>query len=402
MGGCTSKPSHTSATQVSLADVSLNTESDLKKKPVRRGSTAAEYRHAIAATIGTTANGGLQDGKGSPTKDVECSTRSTAAKLGDSGVTLTFAWLSQRGYYPENPGKLNQDALKIVPDFAGKRDQVLFGVFDGHGTDGDSCSYFVRDKIESELKQQVKTHPGNFETAYKQAFIQLDAQMHHHSAFDDSNSGTTAITAFFHGNRLTVANIGDSRAVLGKKNYGAHRTGQAVVAYAISTDQTPYRNDERERVKAAGAEVMSTAQKEGEIPYHENWSVDLGTEIDDGGDPPRIFAPGKGFPGCAFTRSIGDSIGAGLGVIAEPELHQRELAEEDTLLILASDGVWEFLTNQAVVDMIHTVQEPLDACRAVAAESYRLWLQHEERSDDITVIVIQIGQTEKCQIVESP
>jgi cGMP-dependent protein kinase len=44
---------------------------------------------------------------------------------------------------------------------------------------------------------------------------------------------------------------------------------------------------------------------------------------------------------------------------------------------LASDGVWEFLTNQTVTDMILKFDDPLEACRAVVAEAYRLWLQNE-------------------------
>lgn len=80
-------------------------------------------------------------------------------------------------------------------------------------------------------------------------------------------SGTTAIAAFFKGTQFTVANIGDSRAVVGEKK------GRRVIAYSLSIDQTPYRQDERERVKASGAVVMSCDQLEGIVPYHENWGV---------------------------------------------------------------------------------------------------------------------------------
>ena len=103
-------------------------------------------------------------------------------------------------------------------------------------------------------------------------------------------------------------------------------------------------------------------------------------ELDNGGDPPRVWAPGKSFPGCAFTRSIGDSVAESIGVTAEPELLRKELTEEDQFVVLASDGVWEFLTNQSVADMILKFADPLDACRAVVAESYRLWLQYEVRT----------------------
>ena len=123
-------------------------------------------------------------------------------------------------------------------------------------------------------------------------------------------SGTTAIVAFFKGNQVTVANVGDSRAIVGE------RKGKRIIAYSLSIDQTPYRADERERVKAAGAVVMSCDQLEGIVPFHENWGVNLGEELDNGGDPPRVWAPGKSFPGCAFTRSIGDHVAEGIGVTA--------------------------------------------------------------------------------------
>ena len=38
---------------------------------------------------------------------------------------------------------------QVIPNFNGQKDQIFLGVFDGHGVDGDSCSYFVRDNIEA-------------------------------------------------------------------------------------------------------------------------------------------------------------------------------------------------------------------------------------------------------------
>lgn len=55
----------------------------------------------------------------------------------------------------------------------------------------------------------------------------------------------------------------------------------------------------------------------------------------------------------------------------------QELTPDDKFIVLASDGVWEFLTNQTVTDMILKFDDPLEACRAVVAEAYRLWLQNE-------------------------
>ena len=179
-------------------------------------------------------------------------------------VKLRYAYVCQRGYYPEDLYKANQDAFKIVPEFNGEPNNILFGVFDGHGSDGDGCSYYVRDMIEAELKKQMKLEPNDFEKAYRSTFLSLGESIHT-SSIDDQMSGTTAIAAFFRGQNITIANIGDSRAIVGE------RKGKRVMAYSLSIDQTPYRADERERVKACGAVVMSIDMLEGVIPYHEDW-----------------------------------------------------------------------------------------------------------------------------------
>lgn len=47
-------------------------------------------------------------------------------------------------------------------------------------------------------------------------------------------------------------------------------------------------------------------------------------------------------------------------------------------------------------------QDPRDACAAIAAESYKLWLEHENRTDDITIIIVHIrdAQNVGAQIVD--
>lgn len=34
--------------------------------------------------------------------------------------------------------------------------------------------------------------------------------------------------------------------------------------------------------------------------------------------------------------------------------------------------------------------DPQDACAAIAGESYKIWLEHENRTDDITIILVHI------------
>ena len=306
-------------------------------------------------------------------------------------IILNYGYVCQRGLYPDDPEKENQDAFKIVPSFDGESQMILMGAFDGHGEYGDECSAYVRDNIEEFLSQAREDHGKDLEKAFRAAFRKLNSSMHYCNDFSDQLSGTTACVALFERSAVWVANVGDSRAIIGKISKGA------LVATPLSTDQTPYRKDERERIRAAGGEIMSVDQRDGHVPMHDNWDIDLGAETDTDGDPPRVWVPGKDKPGCAFTRSIGDNLGERVGVIADPELTKKELKEHDKFVCICSDGVWEFLTNQAVCNMVALHEDPLAASRAVVAESYRLWLQFDVRTDDITMILTFIDFERKTK-----
>lgn len=92
-------------------------------------------------------------------------------------------------------------------------------------------------------------------------------------------------------------------------------------------------------------------------------------------------------------------MGERVGVICDPELTKKELKEHDKFICLCSDGVWEFLTNQAVCNIIAPHDgDPLAACRSVVAESYRLWLQFDIRTDDITMILAFIHHPNARQL----
>lgn len=317
----------------------------------------------------------------------------------------------------DDPFKANQDAYSVTQNVVNGKQDAYFCVFDGHGKDGDGCAQYVRKHLTPQVKSAIeKTKPkkssksgeltkDQIQQALTKAHIETNKGLHKNPNVDDTLSGTTAISVYFHGrrNRITIANVGDSRAVLGQElvsprngSAGPPRrdsTARNLKAFPLSRDQTPYRKDERARVKAAGARVLSLDQLEGLEPIVEGASetecdMELGEELDEGGDPPRVWSQDGDYPGTAFTRSLGDSVAEDLGVFAEPELLTREVVPEDKIIVLASDGVFEFLTNQSVIDICAKFKDPLEACRAVVAEAYELWLQYELRTDDITIICI--------------
>ncbi|CAM9756338.1 unnamed protein product [Chrysoparadoxa australica] len=62
----------------------------------------------------------------------------------------------------------------------------------------------------------------------------------------------------------------------------------------------------------------------------------------------------------------------------------------DKFIVLASDGVFEFITSDAVREAIQKFSDPLEASKFIVQEAFRQWLRYEVRTDDITIIVIYL------------
>ncbi len=325
---------------------------------------------------------------------VECGVDTQS--VGSTGLSLRYAYRTQRGYYPDDMSKNNQDAFKVIKNLNGNNNLAYFGVFDGHGKVGDKCSYYVRDSIEQKLKMYIGASPitdPKFDEKFSKCYTSINQEMHKSNVcgFDDLQSGTTAVSVYMEGLKLKVSNIGDSRCIVAEM-----QPNGKLKAIPLTQDQTPYRKDERERCKKRGARIMNMDQLDGLEPYHENWGLNLGEQCDEEGDPPRIWHATKKFPGTAFTRSIGDRLAEPLGVYSVPEITTTELNENSRFAVIASDGVWEFMPSQAVVDMVTKFKDPADACERIVRQSYDLWLTYDERTDDITCIIVHFDNITKA------
>ena len=88
---------------------------------------------------------------------------------------------------------------------------------------------------------------------------------------------------------------------------------------------------------------------------------------------------------------MGDRVAQSVGVTAEPEVKEFLLSLNDKFLVIASDGVWEFLSNEDVAQIVLPYYEqnaPEAAANALVKASYKKWKQEEEVIDDITVVII--------------
>ncbi len=101
----------------------------------------------------------------------------------------------------------------------------------------------------------------------------------------------------------------------------------------------------------------------------------------------RVWLKNEDIPGLAMTRSFGDEVAGRVGVIAEPgkifvvvynylEILELDLCKDDKFIVLASDGVWEFLSNEDVAQIVLPFFEKRNAesaAEALVRESYLRW-----------------------------
>lgn len=69
--------------------------------------------------------------------------------------------------------------------------------------------------------------------------------------------------------------------------------------------------------------------------------------------PERVWLKSEDIPGLAMSRSFGDQVASRVGVNAVPEMGELRLTKEDKVIVVASDGVWEFLENQEVANIVY-------------------------------------------------
>jgi len=293
----------------------------------------------------------------------------------------------------ENKGKGsgNQDSHINSASISGTKS--LIGVFDGHGEQGGLVSQFACTQIARTLFNHKELHT-NPASALEDAYLETQRQIERHHQFDATHSGTTAIAAYRHRNRLVVANVGDSRAVLGyhpdamdqsPKRGAAGRSASCeggLVALELSSDQRPDREDERRRILAEGGAVHQSA-----VAVRQSF-----------GAPPRLMRVGPdrvwdrtGRCGLCVTRSLGD-LGMRPFVTHQPEVSERELGPGDKLIILGSDGVWDRVGSQEAVDIAARHRDPNIAAREIATVARQRWHAQTQgqMSDDITAVVMHI------------
>ena len=182
-------------------------------------------------------------------------------------------------------------------------------------------------------------------------------------------SGSTWVSVIYAPERLIVPSIGDSRAVLGKFDFDTKK----YKAMELSRDHKPTEKDEAKRILDNDGRIQPFTE-EGEFV-----------------GPQRVWLKDEEVPGLAMTRSFGDRVAATVGVISEPEIKEFDFDENDKFMIIASDGIWEFISSQECVNIIKDFYEKNDmkgCADYLYEESSKRWIKEEEVIDDTTLILV--------------
>ncbi|KAI4302055.1 hypothetical protein L6164_035273 [Bauhinia variegata] len=305
----------------------------------------------------------------------------------------------------------NQDAMIVWENFCSRKDTIFCGVFDGHGPFGHMVAKKVRDSLPLKLSatwelnasgeevlkeisfnaaesmnseeatfasadeesrasvdaEETEKYPEIFQTlkeSFLKAFSVMDRELKMHPSIDCFCSGTTAVTLVKQGRDLVIGNVGDSRAVLGMRD-----KDDSLVAVQLTVDLKPSLPAEAERIRKCKGRVFAL-QDEPEVA--------------------RVWLPNYDSPGLAMARAFGDFCLKDFGLISVPEISYRRLSEKDEFIVLATDGIWDVLSNKEVVDIIGTAPRRSWAARTLVEAAVRAWKYKYPTSkvDDCAVVCL--------------
>lgn len=244
-------------------------------------------------------------------------------------------------------------------------DWMFWGVFDGHSgwTTSAKLRQVLINYVARELNStyQASPNPSNdaIEAAMKTGFTRLDNEIVHESAqkvmkgnsklvaaelLAPALSGSCALLSFYDTNTglLRVACTGDSRAILGRRNDNGKWA-----ATALSIDQTGSNQDEEARMRKLHP---------GEDHVIRNGRVLGGLE------PTRAFGDAT----YKWTRQVSERLKESFFgrtpsallktppyVTAEPVVTTTRIQpERGDFVVMATDGLWEMLSNEEVVGLV--------------------------------------------------
>ena len=282
------------------------------------------------------------------------------------------------GYAGPGIKKKNQDNFFIYKNFLNDKDTIFLGVCDGHGMFGHDISAYLVNMLPQNLQSDLTKEniiSINKDEDFKKisditsnTFVQTNINLVNKASIDCTYSGSTCTSLIFSPEKIISVNVGDSRCVLGKC------INDKWTAKNLTRDHKPTEEDEKKRILEKGGRIE---------PYKDENGEAMG--------PERVWLKGEDLPGLAMSRSFGDDVAHMIGVTSKPEIMEFKLSEEDKFVMLASDGIFEFISSDEAVNMVkdYYLKDDINgALNYLYKTSSQRWIMEEEVIDDITLIIM--------------
>ncbi|GKV31427.1 hypothetical protein SLEP1_g40114 [Rubroshorea leprosula] len=279
---------------------------------------------------------------------------------------------------------INQDRTVVWEEFGCQEDMIFCGIFDGHGPWGHIVAKRVRESVPSSLlcnwqeTVALTSLEPDWDTesdrnlrlfdVWKQSYLKtyaaIDEELKQHRRIDSFHSGSTALTIVKQGEHLVIANVGDSRAVLATTSDDGN-----LVPLQLTVDFKPNIPEEAERITESKGRVFCLRDEPGVY---------------------RVWMPNAETPGLAISRAFGDYCVKDFGLISVPDVTQRNITNKDQFVILATDGVWDVISNQEAVKIVSSTEDREKSAKRLVEFAARAW-KYKRQSiamDDMSAICL--------------
>ncbi|TKW40949.1 hypothetical protein SEVIR_1G280800v4 [Setaria viridis] len=253
---------------------------------------------------------------------------------------------------------------------------TFVGVYDGHG--GAEAARFISDHLFAHLIRLAQENGTISENVVRSAFaateegfLTLVRRTHFIKPLIAAVGSCCLVGVIWRGT-LYVANLGDSRAVIGRLG-----RSNKIVAEPLTRDH----NASMEEVRH---ELISRHPDDSQIVVlkHGVWRIkgiiQVSRTIGDAYLKRREFALDPSITRFRLSEPLRRPV-----LTAEPSIYTRALHPQDKFIIFASDGLWEHLTNQQAVEIIQSNPRRGIAKRLVRTALKQAAQKREMRYDDL-------------------
>ena len=282
---------------------------------------------------------------------------------------------SKTGYAGEDEKKINQDNYFVFRNFVNNVNYIFMAVCDGHGAVGQEISSFLKENLPIDLNHALRDSnldilKDDISQIITDIFIKENTKLISNEMINSMLSGSTCVSVIYTPIKLITANVGDSRIILGKFDPNT----QSWQSMDLTIDHKPSLPQEEKRILEKGGRIE---------PMKDEDNSFIG--------PPRVWLKKQDYPGLAMSRSFGDRVAHSVGVSEEPEIKEYLFQKEDKFFVVASDGLFEFIPSQDIINIIkdyYLNRDIVGCCEYMYELSKKRWMEEEEVVDDITMILV--------------